>query len=550
MPNFWPEALSIEHAVRKGSPEAGQRDNEVRKIVAYLWKNSEESNLPAIPVKGDPQRGKELVQQVGCRACHTFVPQEKLCKPEDVATGKSRGTPQEPGECEVARSITGSDARDFAPNLSNIGYKAKDRWLFAWLKNPTAMWRQTRMPNLRLSDQEAADLTAHLMTLKNGPAPARQPFFDKEDSKELLAAAQDGEKLIAKYGCTGCHDVKGHENDAKVGADLNEFGRKAVDLLDFGNAIPNPRHHSWYNWIDLKLRAPRAYRYERVDTRMPQFDFDDREVDAIMTFLKSRFAEKIPYAFLAGRDDRRIAVARGDQLTDYFNCRGCHVIDFQGGSIRDVYAEDDLWKAPPILQQEGWRVQPDWLFGFIEDPSTKLRPWLNVRMPTFPMSDERATTVVRYFSAKANVPYPYVSARIPPMSPKDAAEAKAMVYDQLKCFKCHTAGAPGAEQDPASLAPNLELAKHRLRPDWVEAWIKNPQSLQEGTRMPNFFTPENFETVMYPKYFGGSQEKQIKALRDFVMTLPDTPASKPQAAEKKEMKKKRADLRPRPSPAG
>jgi hypothetical protein len=157
---------------------------------------------------------------------------------------------------------------------------------------------------------------------------------------------------------------------------------------------------------------------------------------------------------------------------------------------------------------------------------------------------------VQSFSARANVPYPYITAKVPELPPKVLAEAKAMVDDQLKCFKCHTAGAPSADQDPASLAPNLELAKRRLRPDWVEAWIRNPQSLQEGTRMPNFFTPDNLSTVMYPKYFGGSQERQIKVLRDYVMTLPDSGVSKAQAVSKKPPKKRRAALSSEVEPQG
>ncbi len=83
------------------------------------------------------------------------------------------------------------------------------------------------------------------------------------------------------------------------------------------------------------------------------------------------------------------------------------------------------------------------------------------------------------------------------------------------------------------MAPNLQLAKHRLRPDWIVAWLKNPQALQEGTRMPSFFTPDSLNQVMYPKYFGGSQVKQIDAISDYLMTLPDSnpppAASKPQA---------------------
>lgn len=532
MPNFWPEALDAKLQVREGSPELAQREDEVRKIAAYLWKHSEESNLPAPPVHGDAARGKLMVQQVGCRACHNFVPVEKLCTAEQIAANKSRGTPDQPGECEVARSLTGSAARDFAPNLSNIGVKTNERWLFAWLKNPTAMWHQTRMPNLRLTDQEAADITAFLLTLKEGPGLRDVKPFE-EGSPDFDKLAEAGNQLISKYGCAGCHEIKGHENDPKIGTDINEYGRKTVDLLDFGNAMPNPRHHTWFNFVDLKLRAPRTYRYERVETRMPQFDLNDDEVDSLMVFLKSRTGDKVPANYQVWRDERRASIAHGDQVMEYFNCKGCHVIDGDGGRVRDIYTEDDIAKAPPILQQEGWRVQPDWLFGFLHDPSDKLRPWLDIRMPTFPLGDERNTTLVRSFSARANVPYPYITVESPQMAPAAYAEAKKMVDVTLNCFKCHTAGEPKPDQDRSSLAPDLRKARHRLRPDWVAAWIKNPQSLQEGTKMPNFFTPDDLSAVMYPDYFGGSQAKQIEALRDYVMSLgseANAPASKPQAA--------------------
>lgn len=531
MPNFWPEALDAQHRVKADSPELAHRTKEVRAIVAYLWKNSEDSALPAPPA-GNVERGKVLAQQVGCRGCHNFVPPDKLCTPEQIAGGKSRGTPTEPGECEVARSLSSSDARDFGPNLSNVGLKARPAWLFAWLKNPSAMWAQTRMPNLRLSDQEAADITAYLMTLRAGgkqfPADS---FFANEKSPEFAKVAEEGHRLISKYGCAGCHQIKGHEDDPKIGADLNEYGRKTVDLLDFGNAIPNPRHHTWFNFVDLKVRAPRVFGYERVEARMPQFDLNDDEVDALMVFLKSRTSDKVPASYMANTE-RRTAVAKGDREMDHFNCKGCHVIDGEGGGIRDIYAEDDIYKAPPVLQQQGWRVQPSWLFGFLKDPSPKLRPWLDIRMPTFPLGDEGATTLVHSFSASSNVRYPYLSVPPPKMSESARAEAQAMV-EELRCFSCHTAGEPKPDQDKSSMAPNLQLAKHRLRPDWIVAWLKNPQSLQEGTRMPSFFTPDSLNQVMYPKYFGGSQVKQIDAISDYLMTLPDSSpppaASKPQA---------------------
>jgi cytochrome c551/c552 len=517
MPNFWPEALDEKMEVKVGTHEAVTREDEVRKIAAYLWKSSSADTLPA-PPPGSADRGKVLVQQVGCRACHNFAPPSRLCTPEQVAAGESRGTATEPGKCEVPRSLSASDARDFAPNLSNIALKTNERWLYAWLKDPSSMWAGSRMPDLRLTDQEAADITAYLMTLREGPALGEHQFFEDEQSEAFLRAAEEGSKLITRYGCAGCHDIAGHESDPKIGVDLNDYGRKTVDLLDFGNAIPNPRHHTWFNFVDLKLRAPRAYRYERVETRMPQFDVTDDEVVSIMTFLKSRTGDRVPASYLITSNERKTAAAHGDQVMEYFNCRGCHVIDGQGGTIRDIYAEDDLFRAPPVLQQQGWRVQPEWLFSFLHDPSEKLRPWLDVRMPTFPLGDDRATRLVRGFSASASVPYPYMTVQLPRRSAAEMAEAKAL-FEELRCMSCHIVGKMRDDQDPASAAPNLALASQRLRPDWVLGWLWNPQSLQEGTRMPSFFQADDKAGQPYPKYFGGDQTKQIEALRDYVYSL-------------------------------
>ncbi len=34
-------------------------------------------------------------------------------------------------------------------------------------------------------------------------------------------------------------------------------------------------------------------------------------------------------------------------------------------------------------------------------------------------------------------------------------------------------------------APNFLLANERLKPDWVERWIKDPQAISPGTSMPS-----------------------------------------------------------------
>ena len=53
------------------------------------------------------------------------------------------------------------------PNLIGLGSKTSAKWLYEWIKNPQNYWEHTRMPNLRLSNQEAKDITAYLMSFVN-----------------------------------------------------------------------------------------------------------------------------------------------------------------------------------------------------------------------------------------------------------------------------------------------------------------------------------------------------------------------------------------------
>ena len=76
------------------------------------------------------------------------------------------------------------------------------------------------------------------------------------------------------------------------------------------------------------------------------------------------------------------------------------------------------------------------------------------------------------------------------------------------------------EVKAALAAPNFLLAKERLRPDWIPIWLKNPQALLDGTRMPSFW---DFSDEAHPtspsKAFDGDARRQIDALRDYLMHL-------------------------------
>ncbi len=499
MPDFWPEAVEDAPAQGDGLPGVGKplsgtpahrlREQESTAIAAYLWKTS---STPLVPLRleGTPEEGAKLFETVGCRGCHSVEP----------------GDTRRPNES--------TKDRDFAPNLSNIGAKTSATWIYTWIKNPKAYWPQTKMPSLRLSDREAGSI-AKWLAQKTGGLRYEVPaaFRPNTPKDELATLAAEGKALIAKKGCFGCHDIRGFEEAQKIGADLSEFGAKAVDLLDFGDAVVNPLKQTWYNWIDTKLRHPRIYRYERVDTRMPQFDLSNDEVRALITFLKAQKPIKTDSGYLADQSDRRRSIVEGEKLVAFYGCRNCHLIDGEGGRIRDLYEGDRVTQAPPIITGEGAKTQPAWLFHFLKAPATgQIRPWLEVRMPTFGFPDADGAALVRYFSAKDDKPFPYVTVDLQPPPPARIAEAKAMLKD-LRCLTCHTSGAPPPGVSLADLAPDLSMARERLRPEWIPPWLADPQKLMDGTRMPTFW-PDGQTPV--PQYFHGDSKEQWNALRDYI----------------------------------
>jgi mono/diheme cytochrome c family protein len=141
----------------------------------------------------------------------------------------------------------------------------------------------------------------------------------------------------------------------------------------------------------------------------------------------------------------------------------------------------------------------------------KLRPWLTARMPTFHFTEQQAGTIERYFSALDKVDYPFINTDVD--TDAETLKAGAELFEKAKCQSCHpTSNAIPPGKAPEDLAPNLQLAHERLRPDWVLQWIADPQKIFPGTRMPAFFAQG--QPNPFPEIFGGDSKKQIKALRD------------------------------------
>ena len=92
---------------------------------------------------GDADRGKVLVQRLGCGSCHQIP---------DMVGASGRVGPPLGGIGE--RTIIAGVLPNTPDNMT------------AWLKNPQAIVPNNAMPNMELNDHDARDIAAYLYTLR------------------------------------------------------------------------------------------------------------------------------------------------------------------------------------------------------------------------------------------------------------------------------------------------------------------------------------------------------------------------------------------------
>jgi len=448
MPTFWRFHL-----------DGKEGEEDLKGVAAYLWQNSFDGKVPA-QSKGDQMHGKELFETRGCLACHSIG--------ED--TSKLGGT--------------------FAANLSRVGEKSNYDYIVRWIYNPRERWapycpkekrdltpedyakhnrpylfdnelhstcpndgaelqvqNMTVMPNLRLSEQDSRDIATYLFSLS---APQASEDVSYMDDPKL---AEDGKAEIKQYGCAGCHEIKGFEEEQRIGKELTTEGSTPLERLDFalltqdaeygrevlkdaeGKTVklhPKEKEKEWYNhrgFFEHKLAEPGIYdrgKSEYLDPkerlRMPKpYLTDEWRTNLTTLLLGSLGAEgaNVPTSlFYNPQDSRRQDIQNGWWVIKKYNCMGCHVL--QPGQNISVYnnSPDPTMKhgtvlsslpfytgqtefLPPMLTSEGARVDPDWLMKFLKDPSL-MREGEKAPVPSSPSSAPAAASPVASASPSAS----------------------------------------------------------------------------------------------------------------------------------------------------
>lgn len=400
------------------SPEEKNKVSE--SISHYL--GSLVSNEKAEKVEGDARAGHEVFHEVGCVACHS--------------PRSEKGNPLKSGG---------------VVSLKQVGDKYHKGELAKFLRDPLRVRPSGRMPNLKLTSKEAADLEAYLgggrKMVRNQATPAQ---------------IAKGQANFEKYHCVACHDMGGGKK--RLGP--------AFDLMDFGKGCLTGKG------VDYRLEKGQT-KAIREALEKPEKLTDARRVEMKMTQL---------------------------------NCIACHQRDDFGGVAEDLdgffhsteEALGDAARIPPPLTKVGGKLRPEWL-GKVLYEGMSVRPYMKTRMPQY---GRKALEGLGETLARIDK-FPPVELSPPNREDRPMISNGGHLLlgsDGLNCISCHNYN---GKDGPAMKGYDLILTYQRLQPGWFYEFMKNPAVHRPGIIMPNYWPGGK---AVQSEILGGDTHEQLRAL--------------------------------------
>jgi len=411
------------------------------------------------PLPGTPQlnQGRSMLSRYGCVHCHTV-------KLPDGTTMK---------------------ATDDPPSLSHIADKTSREWIYAWLKDPQAYAATATMPNFKLSDDDARDMSAFLMA-NSTPVPGDTATI----SAKAASDASAGPSLYGESFCASCHSVQnaaGNIVGGDVGPELTRIGSKVRP-----------------EWLQGWLRNPRQY---DPGTAMPHYRFNDSQIVTLAGFLEAK-ADSDLLANVHLEAATADQIAHGKRLVSDYGCASCHEIS--GIKKPENFAPElsRIGSKPTtqlIFLPGMAHTLPDYIAGKIRQPRS-FSPGLKMPQYTFTSAqvDALTTALLALNDRSATLPPSLAVPATPESDYQPAGKAGKLITD-LACFSCHRISGHGGD-----MAPDLSWEGSSVQRDWLVQFLKNPGTLRPALirRMPRF----------------NLTDAETNELADYMMTVYQSPA--------------------------
>jgi mono/diheme cytochrome c family protein len=220
-----------------------------------------------------------------------------------------------------------------------------------------------------------------------------------------------GRQVLDKFNCAGCHQIRPGLYEFKPTDDaleqLQESYKTALSSIQRDYHFPG--HSAWTGTAPTSADRTIAYgSLPKIEERDDRKLLMVRLTDALRFTGKDGVVRDLPAGALAGLvpGDVKQTPAYGGAFTDL-------MVGYLTKKDSQTYKENDPDNQnarsvlPPPLVREGERVQPNWLYGFLLNP-TPIRPkdYVLLRMPKFNLSPEEARQVVDYFTSTSRLTNP------------------------------------------------------------------------------------------------------------------------------------------------
>jgi mono/diheme cytochrome c family protein len=411
------------------------------------------------PLPGTPQlnQGRHLLSRYGCVHCHTV------------------------------KLLNGSTmkATDDPPSLSHIADKTTREWIYAWLKDPQAYAATATMPNFKLIDDDARDMSAFLIA-NSTPQPGDTATLAAKVSSDPAAGAS----LYGESFCASCHAVQNAAGNL-VGGDVGP------ELTRVGNKVKP-------EWLQAWLRNPRNYDEE---TAMPHYRFNDSQVATLSGFLLAKTdSDLLANVHLEAATPEQIA--HGKRLVSDYGCASCHEI---AGIKKPENFAPELSRIgnKPVTQLvflPGMQhTLPDYIATKIKQPRAFGQ---SLKMPQYTFTpaqiDSLATALLALNDRAATLPPSLTVAAKPDSDYQPAGKAGKLMTD-LACFSCHRINGHGGD-----MAPDLTWEGSSVQRPWLVEFLRNPNTLRPSLirRMPRFNLTDG----------------EVNELADYIMTVYQSPS--------------------------
>ena len=341
------------------------------------------------------------------------------------------------------------------------------------------------MPNFKLTDDDARDISAYLIANSTSLPGSKVTLSAKPGSDPAAGASLYGESF-----CASCHAVQnaaGNMVGGNVGPELTKVGSKVKP-----------------EWLQGWLQNPRNY---DAETAMPHYRFNDGQLATLSAFLLAKSdSDLLANVHLEAATPEQIV--HGKRLVSDYGCASCHEI--AGIKKPENFAPELSRIGSKSITQLIFlpgmpHTLPDYIAGKIKQPRA-FSPGL--RMPQYSFTpaqiDSLTTALLALNEHSTTLPTSLAVPAVAESNYQPAGKAGKLMAD-LACFSCHRINGHGGD-----MAPDLTWEGSSVQREWLVQFFKNPGTLRPALirRMPRF----------------NLTDSEANELTDYIMTVYQSPA--------------------------